>query len=86
MERTRVIDAVRQVLAYTGHEAEIRFLLDKPVGPMNRVADNSLAKRLLHWEPQVRFIDGLRQTIDWYFSSKDRTRIGADLERRLTER
>src|SRR5256885_5419324 len=31
MERTRVIDAVRAVLAYTGHTARIRFLPDKPV-------------------------------------------------------
>ena len=78
--------AVREVLAYTGHRAEIRFLLDKPVGPMNRVADNALAKKLLGWEPQIRFVDGLRQTIDWYFASKDRTAVGADLERKLTER
>lgn len=86
MERTRVIDAAREVLAYTGHKAEIRLLLDKPVGPMNRVADNSLAKRLLEWEPRVKFVDGLRRTIDWYFGSKDRQAIGTDLERRLTER
>jgi nucleoside-diphosphate-sugar epimerase len=86
MERTRVIDAVREVLAYTGHKAEIRFLLDKPVGPMNRVADNSLAKTLLGWEPQIKFVDGLHQTIDWYFKSKDRSALSADLERRLTER
>jgi nucleoside-diphosphate-sugar epimerase len=86
MERTRVIDAVREVLSYTGHQAEIRLLLDKPVGPMNRVADNSLSKRLLGWEPQVRFIDGLRRTIDWYFASKDRTTLAAHLERKLTER
>jgi nucleoside-diphosphate-sugar epimerase len=86
MERTRVIDAVREVLAYTGHKAEIRFLLDKPVGPLNRVADNSLSKQLLGWEPQVKFVDGLRRTIDWYFASKDRQVVGADFERRLTER
>jgi nucleoside-diphosphate-sugar epimerase len=86
MERTRVIDAVREVLAYTGHQAEIRFLLDKPVGPMNRVADNALAKRMLGWEPQVTFRDGLRRTIDWYFASHDRAALARDLERKLTER
>ena len=85
-ERTRVIDAVREVLRYTGHKAEIRFRLDKPVGPMNRVADNSLSKRLLGWEPQVKFMDGLHQTIEWYFKSKDRGRVGAQFERMLTER
>lgn len=86
MERTRVIDAVREVLSYTGHYAEIRFLLDKPVGPMNRVADNSLSKRLLGWEPQVKFVDGLHTTIDWYFRTKDRATLTAELERKLTER
>jgi hypothetical protein len=59
-----------RVLAYTGHKAEIRFLLDKPVGPMNRVADNALAKKLLKWEPRIKFVDGLHQTIDWYFASR----------------
>src|SRR2546422_6054250 len=86
MERTRVIDAVREVLRYTGHTAEIRLLLDKPVGPMNRVADNALAARLLDWRPKVKFGDGLHRTIDWYFGSKDRAKLAADLERKLTER
>ncbi|HYX22518.1 MAG TPA: NAD-dependent epimerase/dehydratase family protein, partial [Thermoanaerobaculia bacterium] len=33
-ERTRVIDAVREVLRYTGQEAEIRFLPHMPTGPL----------------------------------------------------
>ncbi|MFO7301369.1 MAG: NAD-dependent epimerase/dehydratase family protein [Acidobacteriota bacterium] len=86
MERTRVIDAVREVLRYTGHEAEIQLRPEMPTGPMNRVADNSLARRLLDWEPQVKFVDGLHRTIDWYFASKDRELVAATLEHRLTER
>ena len=53
---------------------------------MNRVADNSLSKRLLGWEPQVKFVDGLHTTIDWYFRTKDRATLTAELERKLTER
>jgi len=86
MERTRVIDAVQEVLKYTEHTSEISFLLDKPTGPMNRVAENSLARRLLGLEPQIKFIDGLHKTIDWYFSSKDRRNVGLILERMLLER
>ena len=86
MERTRVIDAVREVLRYTGHTAEIELHPEMPTGPMNRVADNSLAKRLLGWEPRVKFMDGLRSTIDWYFSTKDRKKVAAELEVLLTER
>ena len=86
MERVRVIDAVRMVLEYTGHKAEIVFRQDMPTGPLNRVADNSLAKKLLGWEPQVPFREGLRRTIDWYFSTKDREQVRAVLGRMLTER
>ncbi len=86
MERTRVIDAVHEVLRYTGHDAEIRLRPDMPTGPLNRVADNSLAKRLLGWEPQMKFMDGLHRTIDWYFSAKNPAEVDRQLEASLTAR
>jgi nucleoside-diphosphate-sugar epimerase len=86
MERVRVIDAVKMVLEYTSRKAEIKLRPDMPTGPLNRVADNSLAKKLLDWEPQVKFSEGLRRTIDWYFSTKDPNQVRRTLQRRLTER
>jgi nucleoside-diphosphate-sugar epimerase len=86
MERTRVIDAVQEVLRYTGHTARIELRPDMPTGPLNRVADNALAGKLLGWEPEVKFMDGLHQTIDWYFATKDREGVRAQLEWRLIER
>lgn len=86
MERTRVIDAVKEVLKYTGHKAEIKFLRNMPTGPMNRVASNELGKKLLDWEPKMKFMDGLHRTIDWYFETKDRDKVRAYLDRMLTER
>jgi len=86
MERVRVIDAVHEILRYTGHKARIELHPEMPTGPYNRVADNSLAKELLDWEPQVKFIDGLHRTIDWYFSTKDRDYVETIFERMLTER
>jgi len=86
MERTRVIDAVREVLRYTGRKAQLKFLPDMPTGPLNRVADNALAKQLFGWEPEVKFIDGLHRTIDWYFTTKNRDEVRLQLGRKLTER
>jgi nucleoside-diphosphate-sugar epimerase len=86
MERIKVIDAAQEVLRYTGRQARIETRPEMPTGPLNRVADNSLAKRLLEWEPQVMFMDGLHKTIDWYFATKDRETVRAEFERRLTER
>jgi nucleoside-diphosphate-sugar epimerase len=86
MERTRVIDAVHEVLRYTGHQARVELHPEMPTGPLNRVADNALARARLGWEPRVAFVDGLHQTIDWYFSTKEREAVRASLEGRLTER
>ena len=85
-ERIRVNDAVRQVLNYTGHRPEIRLRQDMPTGPMNRVADPSLAEELLGWSPRVRFADGLRSTIDWYVRTHRRDKVSARLPHLLTER
>lgn len=86
MERIKVIDAAKEVLHYTGHKAEIKLLLDKPTGPYNRVAENSLAKKLLNWQPKIKFIDGLHHTIDWYFKTKDVEEVKKIFKRMLTER
>jgi nucleoside-diphosphate-sugar epimerase len=86
MERTRVIDAAREVMRYTGHQAEIELHPEMPTGPLNRVADNSLARMLLGWEPKVKFMDGLHRTTDWYFKEKNRESVAAHLATRLTER
>jgi nucleoside-diphosphate-sugar epimerase len=86
MERIRVADAARLVLELTDHKAEIRFRPEMPTGPMNRVADNSLAKKLLGWEPQIMFREGLRRTIEFYFSSHEIIDVDNRLEHVLTER
>ncbi len=87
MERIRVIDAVNETLRYTGRKAEIKFLPNMPVGPLNRVADNSLAKKLLGWEPQYKFVDGLHKTVDWYFATKKVDEVKKIFQgKKLTER
>jgi len=85
-ERIRVIDAVAETLRYSGRTAKIKLLPEMPVGPLNRVADNSLAKSLLGWEPAVSFFDGLHRTIDWYFSVKNKEDVRRILGQKLTER
>lgn len=71
----QLIDAVNMVLEMTGQKAEIGFMLDMPTGPINRVVYNALAKELLGWEPSLSFKVGLRETINWYYATKDRQEI-----------
>lgn len=86
MERIRVIDAAKEILRYMGHDARIEPHPEMPTGPYNRVADNSLAKKLLGWEPKVKFMDGLHKTIDWYVSVRKEEQVASTLEAMLTER
>jgi len=86
MERVKVIDAVKMVMEFTGHKADIKFLPNMPTGPLNRVADNSLAKKLTGWEPKVAFREGLQRTIDWYYKDRDRATVEKIFKKMLTER
>lgn len=70
-ERIRVIDCARAVIEMAGYDPELKPLPDKPTGPLNRVADTSLAIELLGRQPQVTFEEGLRRTFDWYVATKD---------------
>lgn len=97
MERISVIDAVKETLKYirekseyypmfmdwADYKPELKFLPDMPTGPLNRVADNSLAKELLDWEPEMKFIDGLHRTIDWYFQNKNKKEVQKILNKKL---
>lgn len=86
MERIRVIDAVYEVLRYSGHKAVIKLLPEMPTGPLNRVADNSLAEELLGWRPKVRFVDGLHKTVDWFFADRRLEDVKQRIASCLTER
>lgn len=91
-ERIQVFDAAQEVVNYVrekyypDYEPQFKFLKDMPVGPVNRVADNSLAKALLGWEPKIKFLDGLHKTIDWYFNFRDVDVVRKIVKEGLTER
>jgi nucleoside-diphosphate-sugar epimerase len=86
MERTKVVECVREVLAYMDRDPDLVFDPTKPTGPYNRVCDLSLCRELLGWEPQTSFRDGLHATIDAYVQTHDVDLVRDNLEYLLTER
>ncbi len=76
MERITVMEAAQEVLRYKNRTTRIERRPDMPTGPYNRVADNSVAKRLLNWEPKVMFLDGLHRTIDGTSRTRRSIRYG----------
>jgi nucleoside-diphosphate-sugar epimerase len=85
-ERTKVIEAAQEILSIMGRNPKIELHPEMPTGPMNRVADNALAKKLMGWEPKVSFRDGVRRTIDWYRATHDKHQASDNLEHLLVER
>ena len=86
MERTKVVECALAVLSYMGKNIELKFDPSKPTGPYNRVCDLTRCRAMLGWEPQVKFLDGLHSTIDWYVEHHDAKQLRHSLEHILVER
>ena len=91
-ERIRVIDAAKMAIDYVRNKyypdyfPKIVTRPEMPTGPMNRVADNTLSKKLLGDWQKVSFEEGLKKTIDWYFSNKNITEVKKIIKTSLTEK
>jgi len=87
MERIRVIDAAKMVSIFPGQKADIRMRPDMPTGPVNRVADNALAKKTDGLGAENSFPGGLcARPWTGYFASKQKEQVRAVLEKMLTAR
>jgi len=60
--------------------------LAKPQGVASRAADLTKARKVLGWEPKVSYKEGFKRTVEWYFASKKRDEVKANLDRLLMER
>lgn len=61
----QIVELLIEQLGYTG---KIRYNEKRPVGQLQRRYDNSVAKRLLNWQPVTTFPDGLKKTVEWYLA------------------
>jgi dTDP-glucose 4,6-dehydratase len=59
-----VAEAVLQAMGPT--DSQIQFIGDRPGQVFRHTADTSKLRRLIGWEPKLRFEDGLDRTIRWY--------------------
>jgi dTDP-glucose 4,6-dehydratase len=65
-DETTNIEVVRRIVALTGaDESLVRYVADRP-GHDRRYSLGSEKVRALGWEAQVRFDEGIAQTVAWY--------------------
>jgi nucleoside-diphosphate-sugar epimerase len=60
----RTGDIARQIADSLG--AEIKFLNKEVTGSMRLQCDNTKAREILGWQPQIPFEEGLDRTIQWF--------------------
>jgi dTDP-glucose 4,6-dehydratase len=62
----QVIDFAREVIRLTGSASSIVKTEARKDDPKKRCPDISKARRLLNWEPQVSFENGLAKTVEYF--------------------
>ncbi len=60
---TTFLDVARLFACLDGRQAEIRPLVDRPVGVQSRYCDPSEMKRVLDWEPEISLEDGFQRVL-----------------------
>lgn len=86
-EHIRIKDAVNKIFEYTKFRPKkIFFDTSKPEGVFSRAADLTRTKEVLGWEPKISFDEGLKRTIEWYYSTADKVEISKKLRKLLYER
>ena len=67
----RNIDIVKLICHELGRsESLIEFVEDRKGHDLRYAIDNSKIQTTLGWQPEVRFEDGIRKTIQWYLENR----------------
>jgi UDP-glucose 4-epimerase len=65
-ERTSLLDVLHQISRIFGERIEPRFEPHRAGDVKHSLADIDLARRVLGYEPEVYFAEGLRRTVEWF--------------------
>jgi nucleoside-diphosphate-sugar epimerase len=65
-ERTDLLTVLDLLADIFGKRIEPHFEPARPGDVKHSLADIGLARQILGYEPQVKFAEGLRRTVDWY--------------------
>jgi GDP-L-fucose synthase len=69
-----VEETIRIIISAAGYEkAVVRFDSTKPTTIPFRTVDVSKARELLGFVPQIRFEDGIRDTVEWFAATRQST-------------
>ena len=62
---TSISEIAKMIVLISKRKICIKFDKSKPEGDVDRMADNTKARKLLNWNPKVKIKDGLREVYRW---------------------
>ncbi len=65
-ERVSVNQIIGQINELLGRNVKPHYAPTRPGDVKHSLADISLARQVIGFEPKISFADGLRKAIDWY--------------------
>ncbi len=65
-ERTSLLQVLDQLAEIFGRRIEPRFESARPGDVKHSLADIELSRRLLGYQPEIFFAEGLRRTVEWF--------------------
>ena len=66
-ERVSINQMIKIIEKVSGFNVKKKYLLNKPKGVRGRSSDNSLIKKILKWEPNIKLKIGLKHTYNWIY-------------------
>lgn len=65
-DKAMTIDGLVNVITTIAGKDLLRtYSLNRPQGVFARSSDNTLIKKVLGWEPQISYVEGLKKTYEW---------------------
>jgi GDP-L-fucose synthase len=63
-------DMAQMICSIVGYKGKLVFDSSKEDGAPFKTVDGTLGKKLLKWQPQTDFANGIEKTIDWYIKNR----------------
>ena len=62
---------VKSIATLMDYKKDILYRAARPGDVMRHLADISLARELIGYDPKTKFEDGIKETVDWYKKNTD---------------
>ena len=65
-----ILEMAEKIKSCVGYQGTLKLDPSKPDGAAFKTVDGALGRKLLNWEPQINFDQGIRDAVAWYNNNR----------------